>query len=69
MDKKKQIVDECTKCINDINTIIDSIELVDSNDGRIARLSRNKVVYTLFELMDRMADTEIDIYNYLKGDR
>jgi len=69
VDKKKQIIDKCTKSINDLNIIIDNINDVDSSESRIARLSRNKLVFTLFELMDRMSDTEIEIYNYLKGGR
>lgn len=67
MDKKQHIIDECNKNINDINVIINNLDTVDNSEARVSRLSRNKIVFTLFELMDRMSNTEIDIYNYLKG--
>ncbi len=67
MEEKEQIVLDLSVVRDNLASVMENLDRLDSGDRREERLSTTSVVFTMFELMDKLASTEIRIYNFLKG--
>ena len=66
MDEKREILEELEKHKKQVVALINSFEALDKSDDKLLnRLMVNNIAITLFELIDSLVNTEIDIYNYL----
>ncbi len=66
MEEKEQIVLEISVVRDYLASVVECLERLDSGDKREERLSTTSIVFTMFELVDLLASTEIRIYNFLK---
>lgn len=63
---KKQIVKSLGEVREDLEVIINNFGKLDSGDNRTDRLATNQITFTLFAVVDKLIDTEVNIYNFLK---
>jgi hypothetical protein len=64
-----EIVKSLNKCAKLLRAVIVNFDGLESSDPKTKRLAKNGVVFGLFELIDELHKTEIDIYNLLhKGE-
>ncbi len=64
---KQEIQKALTENVERLNEIMTALDQLDCQDAKTVRLARNRVVITLFELVDSIGNTEVDIYNYLRS--
>lgn len=64
---KKDIIKALRKNRRELTAIINGLTQLDEIDNRrLNRILTNKIVFTLFEFIDTLANTEIDIHNFMK---
>ncbi len=64
---KKDIIKALRQNRRELTSIIDGLtQLDETDDGRLNRVLTQSIVLTLFEFIDNLVDTEIDIHNYMK---
>ena len=64
---KQDIIKALKKHRREITTIIDGFKQLDETDNRrLNRIIAQGVVFTLFEFVDTLVNTEIDIHNFMK---
>lgn len=69
-DKKDDIIEELQKHKKQVVSLILGFEALDkTEDKMLNRLLVNNIAITLFELIDTLVNTEIDIYNYMQDRR
>jgi hypothetical protein len=62
---KEEIIKSLEGHIENIRVIIDSLLMLDAtDDDRVNRVCVHNATFTLFELIDKLVNTEADIYNY-----
>ncbi len=66
MEEKEQIVLEISVVREYLASVADCLEKLDGGDRREERISTTSIVFNMSELIDRLASTEIRIYNFLK---
>lgn len=65
---KKDIIKALRKNRRELTAIIDGLKQLDeTDDRRLNRVLAQEIVLTLFEFVDTLASTEIDIHNFMKG--
>lgn len=66
MEDKQEIMDELERHKKQVVALINGFEALDKSDDKLLnRLIVNNIAMTLFELIDSLVNTEIDIYNYM----
>lgn len=64
---KQDIIKSLKKHRRDLAIIINGFEQLDeTNNSGLNRVLVRKIVLTLFELVDAMVDTEVNIHNFMK---
>lgn len=66
MEEKEQIVLDLSVIRDNLASVMECLDRLDSGDKREERLSTTSIVFVMFELIDKLASTEIRIYNFLK---
>lgn len=66
MDEKKEIIQALHRNRQQLGRIVANLNALDSADGQEERDIVMRITYTMFELMDSIGNTEVDLYNYLK---
>ena len=51
-----------------LENVVYYLDYINSEDSKTSRVARNMLIVNLFNLVDTICNTEIDIYNYLKGE-
>ena len=65
---KKEIIKALMKHRRELTSIIDGLKQLDeTDDRRFNRILAQGIVFTLFEFIDTLVNTEIDIHNFMKG--
>ena len=68
MDDKDKILKSLKNHEKQVVAIVNGFEALDkTEDRRLNRLIVNNITMTLFELLDTLVNTEVDIYNYMQG--
>lgn len=69
-EKKEEILKALKKHKRSLTVIINRLEDLDKTDDLLLnRMLVHDLTFTMFELMDTLVNTEIDIYNYMKNRR
>ena len=64
---KQDIIKALKKHRRELTTIIGGFKQLDETDNRsLNRVVAQEIVFTLFEFIDTLVNTEIDIHNYMK---
>lgn len=58
---KTKIIKNLRKNQKQIDEIISNFESLETSDSRV------KIVFTMFELIDSISNTEVEVYNYLRS--
>ncbi len=66
MEEKEQIVFDLSVVRDNLASVMECLDRLDSGDKREERLSTTSIVFTMSEIIDTLASTEIRIYNFLK---
>ena len=66
-ESKQEIIKSLKKHRGELLNIINGLkQLDDTDDRRLNRILAQEIVITLFEFIDTLVNTEIDIHNYMK---
>jgi len=66
-ESKQEIIKSLRKHRGELLNIINGLkQLDDTDDRRLNRILAQEIVITLFEFIDTLVNTEIDIHNYMK---
>jgi len=64
---KQDIIKALKKHRRELTAIIDGFKQLDeTDDRRLNRIIAQKIVLTLFEFIDTLVNTEINIHNFMK---
>jgi Zn-dependent oligopeptidase len=62
---KEDIIKSLEEHIDNIKVIVRNLTMLDTtDDDRVNRTCVHNATFTLFELIDKLVNTEADIYNY-----
>ena len=64
---KRKIIKELHEDISRLETIIDCLDNIEADNPADVRAIRFTLVTNLFELVDSIGTSELNIYNYLEG--
>lgn len=65
-ESKKGIIKDLKRHRRDMLKIMNGLKVLDETDnGRVNRNLVNQITFTLFDLVDGLVDTNVDIYNFL----
>lgn len=67
MSNKGNILRDLKVIRGKMGVIVDSFKDVNSSDPTTKRKATNMVVNTMFDVVDSITKTEIEIYNYLRS--
>jgi len=66
-ESKQEIIKSLRKHRGELLNIINGLKQLDeTDDRRLNRILAQEIVITLFEFIDTLVNTEIDIHNYMK---
>lgn len=67
MNNKENILEDLVTIRSSMDVVIEAFKYVDSLDLKEKRISTNTVTINLFDAIDLLTKTEVDIYNYLRS--
>jgi hypothetical protein len=66
MKKSERLKKELSEDMKRLDEIIHAMNVLECGDRQIERAATNHIIITMFELMDNIAKTETEIYEYLR---